>query len=112
MCASARCWWSVMRVRVRRVASSELCSTKMGTREAERAGREQMEGKRGDGSMLDAADGFTGIANLPRGFNWRGFDAYLFDIDGTLLNSRDAVHYEAFLIAMQELYGRTVGLEG
>jgi len=36
-----------------------------------------------------------------RGFAERiqlaAFDAYLFDIDGTLLNSRDAVHYEAFL---------------
>jgi phosphoglycolate phosphatase-like HAD superfamily hydrolase len=45
-------------------------------------------------------------------FDWRAFDAYLFDIDGTLLNSRDPVHYEAFLISMRELYGRTVGLEG
>jgi phosphoglycolate phosphatase-like HAD superfamily hydrolase len=51
-------------------------------------------------------------SGLPRGFNWRAFDAYLFDIDGTLLNSRDAVHYEAFLVAMRELYGRAVGLEG
>jgi phosphoglycolate phosphatase len=45
-------------------------------------------------------------------FNWREFDAYLFDIDGTLLNSRDGVHYEAFLIAMRELYGRPVRMEG
>jgi phosphoglycolate phosphatase len=47
-----------------------------------------------------------------REFNWRAFDAYLFDIDGTLLNSRDPVHYEAFLLAMRELYGRAVGLDG
>jgi phosphoglycolate phosphatase-like HAD superfamily hydrolase len=45
-------------------------------------------------------------------FNWREFDAYLFDIDGTLLNSRDGVHYEAYLIAMREIYGRPVRLEG
>lgn len=70
-----------------------------------------METKR-DGALVVAADGFTGNADLPRGFNWRAFDAYLFDIDGTLLNSRDAVHYEAFLIAMRELYGCAVGLEG
>ncbi len=63
-------------------------------------------------ALVVAADGFTGNADLPRGFNWRAFDAYLFDIDGTLLNSRDAVHYEAFLIAMRELYGCAVGLEG
>ena len=59
-----------------------------------------------------AADGSDGNEGLPRGFDWRAFDAYLFDIDGTLLNSRDGVHYEAFLIAMRELYGRAVGLEG
>ena len=57
-------------------------------------------------------DGTKRNAESARGFDWRGFDAYLFDIDGTLLNSRDAVHLDAFLIAMQELYGRTVGLEG
>ena len=45
-------------------------------------------------------------------FHWRAFDAYLFDIDGTLLNSRDPVHYEAFLIAMHEIYGRPVSLDG
>jgi phosphoglycolate phosphatase len=49
---------------------------------------------------------------MPRKFDWRSFDAYLFDIDGTLLNSRDDVHYSAFLIAMRELYGRTIVLEG
>lgn len=71
-----------------------------------------MDGKRRDGAIVTPADGFAENAELPRGFNWRRFDAYLFDIDGTLLNSRDAVHYEAFLIAMRELYGRAVGLEG
>jgi phosphoglycolate phosphatase-like HAD superfamily hydrolase len=71
-----------------------------------------MESNREDGALVIAADGFTDNAALPRGFNWRAFDAYLFDIDGTLLNSRDAVHYEAFLIAMRELYGRPVGLDG
>ena len=30
------------------------------------------------------------------GFRWDSADAFLFDIDGTLLNSRDAVHYFAF----------------
>ncbi len=46
------------------------------------------------------------------GFDWRAFDAYLFDIDGTLLNSRDRVHYEAFLNAMQAMFGRQFSLEG
>lgn len=39
------------------------------------------------------------------GFRWDAADAYLFDIDGTLLNSRDAVHYFAFQTAMREVMG-------
>lgn len=38
-------------------------------------------------------------------FRWDAADAYLFDIDGTLLNSRDAVHYNAFLNAVQQFFG-------
>ena len=38
-------------------------------------------------------------------FNWRAFDAYLFDIDGTLLNTRDGVHYNSFHTALREVYG-------
>jgi phosphoglycolate phosphatase-like HAD superfamily hydrolase len=68
-----------------------------------------METKKADGAV---ADGTKRNGKLTRGFEWREFDAYLFDIDGTLLNSRDEVHLHAFLIAMEELYGRTVGLEG
>ena len=45
-------------------------------------------------------------------FQWREFDAYLFDIDGTLLNSRDAVHYDAFLSALRHLSGRALNLQG
>lgn len=71
-----------------------------------------MENSRGDGSMVIAADGFQGNEGLPRGFDWRAFDAYLFDVDGTLLNSRDMVHYEAFLSAMQAMYGREIPLHG
>ncbi len=39
------------------------------------------------------------------GFNWRGYDAYLFDIDGTLLNTHDGVHYNSFHTALREVYG-------
>ena len=49
---------------------------------------------------------------LKSSFQWRDFDAYLFDIDGTLLNSRDAVHYDAFLSALRHLSGRTLDLQG
>jgi len=38
------------------------------------------------------------------GFQWGSFDAYLFDIDGTLLNSRDWVHYNAFHVALEHVY--------
>ena len=37
-------------------------------------------------------------------FSWNAFAAYLFDIDGTLLNSRDGVHYNAFHSALREVF--------
>ncbi|HKF23850.1 MAG TPA: HAD hydrolase-like protein [Candidatus Angelobacter sp.] len=46
------------------------------------------------------------------GFRWDASDAYLFDIDGTLLNCRDAVHYWAFHQAVQDVLGITAGIDG
>ncbi|HKW75384.1 MAG TPA: HAD hydrolase-like protein [Terriglobales bacterium] len=46
-----------------------------------------------------------------RGFRWDSADAYLFDIDGTLLNSRDAVHYFAFRTAIQEELGLEASID-
>ena len=43
---------------------------------------------------------------------WDAFDAYLFDIDGTLLNCTDATHYFAFCHALKKLTGRALTLEG
>ncbi|MCU1248804.1 MAG: Hydrolase, haloacid dehalogenase-like family [Edaphobacter sp.] len=43
---------------------------------------------------------------------WDGFDAYLFDIDGTLLHCSDAVHYFAFCDALKALSGNPLTLEG
>ena len=43
---------------------------------------------------------------------WDSFDAYLFDIDGTLLRSEDAVHYFAFCQALERLSGRPMNLDG
>lgn len=43
---------------------------------------------------------------------WDGFDAYLFDIDGTLLHCRDAVHYFAFCEALTSVAGRPLTLDG
>ncbi len=49
---------------------------------------------------------------LVNGRRWDGFDAYLFDIDGTLLHCTDAVHYFAFCDALKKLSGRNLTLEG
>ena len=46
------------------------------------------------------------------GFRWDAADAYLFDIDGTLLNSRDAVHYFSFRNAARQVLGIEVGIDG
>lgn len=49
---------------------------------------------------------------LRAGFVWSSADAYLFDIDGTLLNSRDAVHYDAFHNAVRSVCGIEASMEG
>ncbi len=45
-------------------------------------------------------------------FNFFQADAYLFDIDGTLLNTRDAIHYFAFRNALKEIYGFDATIDG
>ena len=46
------------------------------------------------------------------GFRWDAADAYLFDIDGTLLNSRDAVHYFSFRHAVRQVFNLELSIEG
>jgi phosphoglycolate phosphatase-like HAD superfamily hydrolase len=46
------------------------------------------------------------------GFRWMDADAYLFDIDGTLLVSRDRVHRNALHQAMREVYGVDTTIDG
>jgi len=46
------------------------------------------------------------------GFTWDAQDAYLFDIDGTLLRSRDRVHVESFVSSVQRVTGFEVTLAG
>jgi phosphoglycolate phosphatase len=43
---------------------------------------------------------------------WDKFDAYLFDIDGTLINCSDPTHYFAFCDALKTISGRELTLEG
>ena len=46
------------------------------------------------------------------GFRWMGADAYLFDIDGTLMRSKDRVHFNALNHAMLEAYGIETTIAG
>jgi phosphoglycolate phosphatase-like HAD superfamily hydrolase len=43
---------------------------------------------------------------------WDCYDAYLFDIDGTLLHCTDAVHYFAFCDALTAITGFPMNLDG
>jgi len=52
------------------------------------------------------------VTYIQPGFDWSQHDCYLFDIDGTLLNSRDAVHYQAFQRAVQTVFGLDFRLDG
>jgi len=45
-------------------------------------------------------------------FDWRAADAYLFDIDGTLLNTRDGVHCYSFRNVLKNIFGIDASLEG
>jgi phosphoglycolate phosphatase len=45
-------------------------------------------------------------------FAWDEQDAYLFDIDGTLLRSRDRVHVDSFAASVQRITGFEVTLSG
>src|SRR6266567_1206506 len=49
---------------------------------------------------------------IASGFVWDAQDAYLFDIDGTLLRSRDRIHVNSFVHSVQRVTGFEVSLEG
>jgi phosphoglycolate phosphatase len=51
------------------------------------------------------------IAITP-GFEWNAQDAYLFDIDGTLLRSRDRIHMDSFVSSVQRITGFEITLAG
>ncbi len=64
-----------------------------------------------DTTSQPAAEDRLGMrGTLPRA--WDAFDAYLFDVDGTLLNCKDAVHYFAFCETLKALSGRELNLDG
>jgi phosphoglycolate phosphatase len=49
---------------------------------------------------------------IATGFAWDAQDAYLFDIDGTLLRSRDRIHVNSFIQSVQRVTGFEVTLAG
>jgi len=53
-----------------------------------------------------------GLLRIREGFVWDAQDAYLFDIDGTLLRSRDRIHFNAFASSVKEAAGFEISLEG
>lgn len=46
------------------------------------------------------------------GFVWDAQDAYLFDIDGTLLRSRDRIHFNSFASSVRDVTGLEISLNG
>src|ERR1039457_2101733 len=53
-----------------------------------------------------------GRISITPGFVWDGQDAYLFDIDGTLLRTRDRIHVDSFSASVQRITGFEVTLAG
>jgi phosphoglycolate phosphatase-like HAD superfamily hydrolase len=53
-----------------------------------------------------------GRVSIMPGFVWDQQDAYLFDIDGTLLRTRDRIHVDSFAASVQRITGFEVTLAG
>lgn len=50
--------------------------------------------------------------SIRNGFCWDACDAYLFDIDGTLLHARGGVHNDAFSSSVEAVMGHPLSIEG
>jgi phosphoglycolate phosphatase-like HAD superfamily hydrolase len=62
--------------------------------------------------MLTTATTNEARVAIEPGFAWDAQNAYLFDIDGTLLRSRDRVHFDSFASSVQRVTGFEVTLSG
>ncbi len=62
--------------------------------------------------MLTAKEMIEARVSIRDGFVWDAQDAYLFDIDGTLLRSRDRIHFNSFASSIREVTGLEVSLTG
>ena len=61
--------------------------------------------------QISQLDNEARIAIRP-GFAWDAQDAYLFDIDGTLLRSRDRVHFDSVASSVRRVTGFEISLDG
>lgn len=68
--------------------------------------------KTGWAGAAEIATNQSSLVHVKPGFDWKAADAYLFDIDGTLLNSRDAVHYFAFHHGLKQVFGLDFRIDG
>jgi phosphoglycolate phosphatase-like HAD superfamily hydrolase len=62
--------------------------------------------------MPTTSDNPTARVAIQPDFAWDGQDAYLFDIDGTLLRSRDRVHMDSFASSVERVTGFEITLSG
>jgi phosphoglycolate phosphatase len=53
-----------------------------------------------------------GLVTVQEGFRWDDCDAYLFDIDGTLLHAHGGVHSDAFSSSVLAILGHPLSIEG
>jgi phosphoglycolate phosphatase len=53
-----------------------------------------------------------GLVTIREGFRWDGCDAYLFDIDGTLLHAQGGVHTDAFSWSVEAVMGHPLSMDG
>ena len=56
--------------------------------------------------------GLQNRLSIRDGFEWDSQDAYLFDVDGTILRSRDRIHFNSFADSVREATGLEITLDG
>ena len=96
-------------MRLRESGNRASNEAKSNSNEAENSAPELKTGWVGAGVAETFRPSF---AHVRQNFDWSAAHAYLFDIDGTLLNSRDAVHYHAFHCAVAQVFGLNFHLDG
>lgn len=62
--------------------------------------------------MLTTFETHDARVAIEPGFAWDAQDAYLFDIDGTLLRTRDRIHVDSFVSSVQRVTGFEITLAG